>query len=361
MVAEVVDYRVSRLVVLCKDCGHDVGLYPARHKCKMSDANAPPLPSMPKQHLSSNKSNTNKQSNDNNTSEQSSATSLWSKLKTVNNWREMAEDDSVKPNVSQSTTTSAKLWDKLLSAASSAYSVIDDNSDNDSEKEDWEGETHISRILREYHQQKSGDIPEWLYDHKPIPSQNNSTKNSISSQINKIPPPNKIPAEARSMSRSRSANNLSNRIDDQRNFVPPPVPNNYDPRMHNNRPPNNYDSRFYNNNRHPNNNSSGMHSDRFNNERYNDVFGDRIVEGLNDKPNDRANMYHQRGNQLPPRLQPPSDDVAKLSSKKSQKLLRVNPAEHNRARSVSPNPSFRDRNANQPNQQSRGYRTAGYF
>ncbi|KAF9578260.1 hypothetical protein BGW38_006038 [Lunasporangiospora selenospora] len=34
------DYRVSTIVVLCKDCGNDVGLYPARHKC-------PPRPAMP--------------------------------------------------------------------------------------------------------------------------------------------------------------------------------------------------------------------------------------------------------------------------------------------------------------------------
>lgn len=27
------DYRVSTIVVLCKDCGEDVGLYPARHAC----------------------------------------------------------------------------------------------------------------------------------------------------------------------------------------------------------------------------------------------------------------------------------------------------------------------------------------
>jgi hypothetical protein len=27
------DYRVSSIVVLCKDCGEDCGLYPARHKC----------------------------------------------------------------------------------------------------------------------------------------------------------------------------------------------------------------------------------------------------------------------------------------------------------------------------------------
>lgn len=27
------DYRVSTIIVLCKDCGQDVGLYPARHQC----------------------------------------------------------------------------------------------------------------------------------------------------------------------------------------------------------------------------------------------------------------------------------------------------------------------------------------
>ncbi|KAF0553848.1 hypothetical protein F8M41_019908 [Gigaspora margarita] len=389
MVAEVVDYRVSRLVVLCKDCGHDVGLYPARHKCKISDANAPPLPSMPKQYLSSNKPNS---SNDDNNPQSSS---LWSKLKNVNNWKEMAEDDSVKPDVSQS-TTSAKLWDKLLSAASSAYGTIDDNSDNESEKDDWEGETHISRILREYHQQKSGDIPDWLYDPKPILPQSDSTKNK-----NNIPPPNRIPAEGYKNSlpnnstsyqsndnnnrgrkprtydendalltknsstnfnnRNRNVNNSSSRLnnfDDQRNLGLPPFPNNYDQRMYNDRPPTNYDSRFYNNNRPPNNYNSGMHNDRHNDDRYNKVFGD----DNNDKNNDRVNMYHQRGNHVPQRLYPPSDDVVKLSSKKSQQLLRVNPTENsffNRARSVSPNP-FRNRNANQPNKQSKGYKK-GYF
>ncbi|KAF9202122.1 hypothetical protein BGZ49_007674 [Haplosporangium sp. Z 27] len=34
------DYRVSTIVVLCKDCGNDVGAYPGLHKC-------PPPPSMP--------------------------------------------------------------------------------------------------------------------------------------------------------------------------------------------------------------------------------------------------------------------------------------------------------------------------
>ncbi|CAG8768819.1 35492_t:CDS:2, partial [Racocetra persica] len=149
MVAEVVDYRVSRLVVLCKDCGSDVGLYPSRHKCIISD----------EQNTPSYLSHSSKQSNDNNkinNKEQQSATSLWSKLKTVNNWREIAQDDPVSPTQA---TPSGKLWDKLLSAASSAYGSLEDNSDNESEKDEWEGETHISRILREYHQQKNGDIP----------------------------------------------------------------------------------------------------------------------------------------------------------------------------------------------------------
>jgi hypothetical protein len=30
------DYRVSTIVILCKDCNQDVGLYPARHQCNNS-------------------------------------------------------------------------------------------------------------------------------------------------------------------------------------------------------------------------------------------------------------------------------------------------------------------------------------
>ncbi|KAI8146334.1 hypothetical protein BJV82DRAFT_413497 [Fennellomyces sp. T-0311] len=45
MGAQAVDYRVSKVVVCCKDCGQDVGLYPARHKCQ--DVVRPPLPPLP--------------------------------------------------------------------------------------------------------------------------------------------------------------------------------------------------------------------------------------------------------------------------------------------------------------------------
>lgn len=30
-----IDYRVSRVAILCKDCGYDVGFYPARHVCQV--------------------------------------------------------------------------------------------------------------------------------------------------------------------------------------------------------------------------------------------------------------------------------------------------------------------------------------
>lgn len=42
---EAIDYRVSKIVVLCKDCGQDVGMYPARHKC--DEVVRPPLPPLP--------------------------------------------------------------------------------------------------------------------------------------------------------------------------------------------------------------------------------------------------------------------------------------------------------------------------
>jgi hypothetical protein len=61
MTAEVIDYRVSRIVVLCKDCGQDVGLYPARHKCGIPSSEAPPLPSIPEKHLPAGKITGNSQ------------------------------------------------------------------------------------------------------------------------------------------------------------------------------------------------------------------------------------------------------------------------------------------------------------
>ncbi|KAG9297138.1 hypothetical protein G9A89_019419 [Geosiphon pyriformis] len=194
MVAEVIDYRVSRLVVLCKDCGQDVGLYPARHKCGTSPSDSPPVPSIPKNFLSGNssssgnnssgpsgwarlkaaknegklehrddRSNSQKVNNSNfdlySDNENSGNDGLWKKLRAVRNWKEV-NGEAVPPN------NGSKLWDKLLSATSTLkenISNIGAESDNESDKEGWEGETHISRILREYYEKKLQDLPSWLY------------------------------------------------------------------------------------------------------------------------------------------------------------------------------------------------------
>lgn len=37
------DYRVSTIIVLCKDCNQDVGLYPARHQCNVKRPYLPTL------------------------------------------------------------------------------------------------------------------------------------------------------------------------------------------------------------------------------------------------------------------------------------------------------------------------------
>ncbi|CAJ0833625.1 1372_t:CDS:2 [Entrophospora sp. SA101] len=105
MVSEITDYRISRVVILCKDCGQDVGFYPARHKCGQTHLDAPPLPSIPKKYTS---------------------------------------------GKAQTST----LWNKFLNAT--IYTNNNEDSDNESEKDGHESETHISRILREYYEKKSG-------------------------------------------------------------------------------------------------------------------------------------------------------------------------------------------------------------
>ncbi|CAG8674978.1 8672_t:CDS:2 [Cetraspora pellucida] len=179
---EVIDYRVSRIVVLCKDCGHDVGLYPARHKCELPQSGSFSNP-IPKQHLSTK----NKNNNDTN------ASGLWGKLRSVNNWKNVSEDDTVAPTITHPS--------------------------QESERDEWEGETHISRILREYHHQKSDDIPDWLYDSKDIPSSDDDDNNRGRKLVTPI-----------IIDRNRD-HSPSDRLavhNDQKKFTPSSLPNNFD-------------------------------------------------------------------------------------------------------------------------------------
>ncbi|CAI2167828.1 11176_t:CDS:2 [Funneliformis geosporum] len=174
---EVIDYRVSRILILCKDCDQDVGLYPARHKCGIPSSEAPLLSSIPNKYLSTgypNPSKSNTQSNNNRQSD-----GLWNKLRTVRTWNDPnTEDEMDNPQ-------GTKLWKTLLNAATSYND--DGDSDNESEKDEWEGETHISRILREYYEDKDEYLPEWLHDLNSNSDNKNST--NFSSKENNYRPP----------------------------------------------------------------------------------------------------------------------------------------------------------------------------
>ncbi|KAI9315709.1 hypothetical protein BX666DRAFT_1958390 [Dichotomocladium elegans] len=240
MGAQAVDYRISKVVVCCKDCGQDVGLYPARHKCQ--DVIRPPLPPLPTafgddlrvpKKLGSPSDNDNRSrstsatstssssfTNSNNLSDTSSVTStgskwalfgrsnpatsaptssnnqstgdeneesiyfnnfaahlpegdpsstgvggkkLWGKVRQNDKWKQLSEKYE-KPK------QSTKLWGKLVQATQNMAEKMPARDDHgpDSDESDWEGESHVSRILREYYQRKHEPLPHWLFDeHTP--------------------------------------------------------------------------------------------------------------------------------------------------------------------------------------------------
>ncbi|CAO3633734.1 unnamed protein product [Mucor hiemalis] len=211
------DYRVSKIIVLCKDCGDDVGLYPGRHKCSSDQrpylptlcsstsdhhwseedvpeliASTPASTSVKRQASDSSiesgkwsffRTNSSsppvkiaeetnssyfdsyathlKTSSSFNDIQEASATSgkrLWGKMKENEKWKELIADKK-----KESQRTSGKLWERIIHATIS-NSVDYHESGAESDDEDWEGETHVSRILREYHQSKNAPLPSWLYD-----------------------------------------------------------------------------------------------------------------------------------------------------------------------------------------------------
>ncbi|CAO3664612.1 unnamed protein product [Rhizopus microsporus] len=179
MGAQVVDYRVSTLVVLCKDCGNDVGLYPARHKCTPVDR--PPMP--PLQYnagntsspLSSSTTTTESSSpavtrwasrrgkqpmaESNGLSSSSTGKKLWGKVRQNDKWKQLNE----KNDKSKQT---GKLWGKLIQATQTMADKIPSRDERgaESDEDDWEGETHVSRILREYYEKNRLPLPDWLFD-----------------------------------------------------------------------------------------------------------------------------------------------------------------------------------------------------
>ncbi|KAG2176843.1 hypothetical protein INT44_007507 [Umbelopsis vinacea] len=229
---EAIDYRVSKIVVLCKDCGQDVGMYPARHKC--DEVVRPPLPPLPTSSqlngmqsrspirdrspgrmdrpvspppspMPSKKPESNRKPkfgrnltaeeeepadrqiyfNDiaestSGSSTPSSGKKLWGNLKQNDKWKQVAYGENKPSN-------GARLWDKLISATQTMAEKIPNRDDKgpESDESDWEGETHVSRVLREYHEKKGGSLPSWLRDAKtPVASKSSSQRERYSNEDN---------------------------------------------------------------------------------------------------------------------------------------------------------------------------------
>ncbi|KAG2202071.1 hypothetical protein INT47_006263 [Mucor saturninus] len=179
------DYRVSTIIVLCKDCNQDVGLYPARHQCNVKRPYLPTLCSrtddvpelIPSSTVTRQASDSSLESGkwsffrsspaaatENVKNEGyfdtsacdigvSSGKKMWSKVKENEKWKELVDkkEETNRPN---------KLWSRIIQATMST----EDECGPESDEDDWEGETHVSRILRDYYESKNKPLPHWLFD-----------------------------------------------------------------------------------------------------------------------------------------------------------------------------------------------------
>ncbi|CAO3627249.1 unnamed protein product [Cunninghamella echinulata] len=86
---------------------------------------------------------------------------LWGKVRHNEKWKQLTEK-------SESSQKSGKLWGKLIQATQNMADKIPSKDDKgpDSDESDWEGETHVSRVLREYHEKKNKTLPNWLFDER---------------------------------------------------------------------------------------------------------------------------------------------------------------------------------------------------
>lgn len=133
------DYRVSTIVVLCKDCNQDVGLYPARHQC--DSTKRPKLPTL--YSSTSNSSWTQSPTQEEQRyPEPTHATGrkLWGKVKENEKYKELLQTEKSKLRMPtlvhltnaivfievQQEKPSSKLWEKIINVTMSNNSLYDD-------------------------------------------------------------------------------------------------------------------------------------------------------------------------------------------------------------------------------------------
>ncbi|KAJ3369954.1 hypothetical protein GGF31_004804 [Allomyces arbusculus] len=186
-----IDYRVSRVVILCKDCGRDVGFYPARHKCGQpnvdEDELAPPVPPVPvpparpSGEASSDVSATHSDTSAPRSAGANWGGSLWSKLKesvATGAAKRTSGDDASHAatppaaegdkrdssdhaanghengNGGAAATGMWGVWSKLKQQM--AVATTKNNEDEDSDPEE------VSKALRDYYAKKGGPVPDFL-------------------------------------------------------------------------------------------------------------------------------------------------------------------------------------------------------
>ncbi|CAG8637125.1 184_t:CDS:2 [Acaulospora morrowiae] len=327
--SEVIDYRVSRIVVHCKDCGLDVGLYPARHKCGVVAADSlEPLPPV---------KNSSMQNNNIASNEGISGEGLWGKLRSVRNWKDINGDGTTTLSAAQP-TQGYKLWDKLLSAAA-AYKVVEGDSENESEKEDWEGETHISRILREYYMKKSGDIPNWLYDSKPSSSEKSTNVTSLRNISKRLIERNKNLSQTSNtgdiLDSGFSKNGSSNRSEQIKVHVSPPSSPSPIPIINKGRENSGYDRSRNMNYTQGSQSSKNYDSDKYNLRINSNSLGSTRTFHAHTPSDDNGRMSQQRSRGTE------RQDNFRTGRSRELELITNTANNVNRARSVSPSPSTR--------------------
>ncbi|ORZ16558.1 hypothetical protein BCR42DRAFT_415317 [Absidia repens] len=84
---------------------------------------------------------------------------LWGKVQQNVKWKQWARQSDIQKS-------GEKLWGKLRRTAQNMGDKMPfyDDKGPESDESDWEGETHVSRILREHYVKKRRPLPHWLRD-----------------------------------------------------------------------------------------------------------------------------------------------------------------------------------------------------
>ncbi|KAJ1516008.1 hypothetical protein HMI54_011208 [Coelomomyces lativittatus] len=133
------DYRVSRVAILCKDCGHDCGFYPAQHQCQKNKEPLMRTPTSPNTthhplHTSTHASSPTS-SLKNTTERSSSSTSSWTQW-----WQNFANNH--KQNETEATSLASPM--KSIEATSLNTEMSEKSQESSASLNEWNPSTKLT-------------------------------------------------------------------------------------------------------------------------------------------------------------------------------------------------------------------------